>query len=139
MEDFSPDVSKGLGDGQLVNSFRTCIDSGTARTIFPRILVWKSTRCISGEQFWRDDPFFLFSLSFSVTFAIDRSPFRDHKFRINPDINNSIVSFINATIQRGLKDKHCSLGATSRSRYVNSPKKNSAIIVKFYVDISSVE
>lgn len=25
MEDFSPDVSKGLGDGQLVNSFRTFV------------------------------------------------------------------------------------------------------------------
>lgn len=72
MEDFSPDVSKGLGDGQLVNSFRTCIDSGTARTIFPRILVWKSTRCISGEQFWGGRSVFPF-FSFLLRYFRDRS------------------------------------------------------------------
>lgn len=92
MEDFSPDVSKSL--------------TWTARTIFRRILVWKSTRCIS---------FFFF---FLLTFIDSHSEINHGNFGINRDINNSIVSFINATIQRGLKDEHCSVRGTSG--YVNS-------------------
>lgn len=47
LEDFSPDspdVSKGLGDGQLVNSFRK--DSRNSVNDLSKNLVWRSTRCI---------------------------------------------------------------------------------------------
>lgn len=47
LEDFSPDgpdVSKGLGNGQLVNSFRK--DSRNSVNDLSKNLVWRSTRCI---------------------------------------------------------------------------------------------
>lgn len=55
---------------------------------------------------------------FLLTFIDSHSEINHGNFGINRDINNSIVSFINATIQRGLKDEHCSVRGTSG--YVNS-------------------
>ena len=92
MEDFSPDVSKSLADGQRERSFEESW-FGRARVAFR---------------------FFFFLL----TFIDSHSEINHGNFGINRDINNSIVSFINATIQRGLKDEHCSVRGTSG--YVNS-------------------